>query len=76
MKDGIAQVSDLLIQTSIIPGLTHSAHVITVRELDGGARLITLRGFTDDELRDDDLMRAVIMGEDLTLWLANRNEAS
>lgn len=67
-KPHTAQDATIVVGTSIIPGTVKIGHEVTVSQADGTSYVVTIFGATDEELRDDDFMRGVIL-DDWDWWL-------
>lgn len=65
----------IVVGTSIIPGVVRIGHEITVEQSDGTSRIVTIFGATDDELRDEAFIHAMVY-DDWDWWLLKQREAA
>jgi hypothetical protein len=70
-----AQGATLTVSTTIMPGKAQVGHEITINEADGTPLIVVIFGATDEELRDDAFIHAVVY-DDWDLWLLKRREAA
>ena len=65
----------IVVGTSIIPGVVRIGHEVTVEQSDGTSHIVTIFGATDDELRDEAFIHAMVY-DDWDWWLLKQREAA